>query len=192
MPDRITSDFYDTDDCQAKERATSIQISKFPGIQASTAVQVLNQLRFDLLKLANGSIYHASPSPKIPQYVSGNFGLNEDMLNLMTSAFNNHITNVCDSETGLGCHLVADYENDVSVPLAVDLASSIRKANELKRKFNLHIASSEFHAIEDVNNVVTKVDAKDYASLRELVQELRDKMNAHFSGAFTTPHIQVI
>lgn len=176
----------------ANERSASIQIAKFPGLQASTAIQILNQLRFDLLKLANGTVYHASPSLSIPEHVYGNFGMNEDLLNLMSSAFNHHIVDKCDPETGQGCHLVSDYENDISVPLAVDFDSAIYKANQLKRKFNLHVSSSEFHAVEDINNVITKNDAIDYVSLKELVEELRDKMNAHFSGAFSTPYIQVI
>lgn len=179
-----------------------LQIAKFPALLALGSVQVLNQLRLDLLKLANGQIYHASPTILVPEYVSGNYGGMIDLVNVMAISFNQHIINTCDSITGEGCHLVADYANEVISPLAVDLKSAIRKANELKRNFSEHIASSEFHAVEDINNVLIlekkhpgaerSAQETDAEHLKSLVTELRNKMNSHFAGAFSVPTIQVI
>lgn len=170
----------------------SLQIAKFPALQASTAIQILNQLRLDLLKLANGSIYHANPSSKIPEFSFGKYGINEDLLNTIASSFNQHIISVCDPNTGEGSHLAPDYENETISALAVDGYSSLKRANELKYKFNRHIASSEFHAVEDMNNCIIAPDATDTLSLAKLVIEIRDKMNDHFAGAFSTPAVKVI
>lgn len=174
-----------------------LQIAKFPVLLASTSVQVLNQLRLDLLKLANGQIYHAEPTILIPEYVSGNYGGMIDLVNFMAVSFNQHIVNECDPVTGQGCHLTSDYVNEVISPLAVDIKGAIRKADELKRNFSQHIASSEFHAVEDVNNILV-LEKKhpgaetDVEYLKSLVTELRNKMNSHFTGAFSIPAIQVI
>jgi hypothetical protein len=173
------------------EKKMSLQIAKFPALQASAAIQVLNQLRLDLLRLANGSVYHANPSTAIPEFSFGSFGVSQDLLNTMAGSFNQHLISVCDA-TGEGCHLAPDYDDEIVSPLATDGYSGFYRANELKRKFNQHIASSEFHAVEDLSHVVTAPDATDTISLAKLTIELRNKMNGHFAGAFLSPTIKVI
>lgn len=170
----------------------SLQIAKFPALQASTAIQILNQLRLDMLRLANGLVYHANKTAKIPEFSFGKYGISEDLLNTMSGLFNQHIVSICDPITGKGAHLSPDYDSEINSSLAVDGYSGCKKANELKYKFNQHIVSSQFHAVEDLNNLITAPDAIDTISLAKLTMEIRDKMNAHFDGALETPVIEVI
>ena len=160
--------------------ATSVR--KLPIVEAQRAIDVLNQMRLDLLKLRSGTIYHATQSTAVDGYGT----LSQvDATNALVAAYNTHIASVCDSTTGEGCHLSADSSNAVTSPVATDTTSAITRANELKADFNLHRASTTFHPVADSVHVVTAADATNSSTLNTLLSDLQTQINAHFAGGFT-------
>lgn len=67
---------------------------------------------------------------------------------------------------------------------AIDLAGAIVLANDLKSKFNAHIADASAHTTAaDSENAVTSADATDYDTLITLVTELLTDYDAHEGDA---------
>lgn len=62
---------------------------------------------------------------------------------------------------------------------APDLATAITRANDVKAKYNTHIASTTFHYNADATNSTAAANATDLASLITLLNELKGDFNAH-------------
>lgn len=85
-----------------------------------------------------------------------------------------------------------DFTNPVATAMtstaatAADLPTTITLANELKHKYNLHLADAVAHKVADVTNVVTSADAVDLASVETLLNSLKTEFNLHIAS--TTYH----
>lgn len=69
----------------------------------------------------------------------------------------------------------------VTSPAATILSSLITLANELKSRYNSHIANTNgaFHAVADTANAVTSPNATDLTSAQTLLNEIKADYNAH-------------
>lgn len=65
---------------------------------------------------------------------------------------------------------------------ATDLTSAIARANDIKAKYNTHIASTTFHYNADSTNTISSADATDQSSLNTLLNELKTDINAHMAS----------
>lgn len=67
-----------------------------------------------------------------------------------------------------------------------DLAAVLVRANELKRLYNLHIASTKKHIAADTANAITAADATDQTSADTLLNEIKTDFNLHqlLAGGF--------
>jgi hypothetical protein len=159
-------------------------------LKADRAIEVLNQIRLDLLKLRAGTVYHASATDEIVDGYGDGYVLRT---NSYVTAYSTHIASVCDASTGVGAHISEDSTNIVSAPVATDLASAITRANELKADFNSHITLTGAHAgVADSIHTVSASDATDEASLLTLLDDLLEQLNGHFAGSFTADAIELI
>lgn len=66
---------------------------------------------------------------------------------------------------------------------AVDLATAITLANELKADYNAHIASAVFNYNADATNATAAANATDLPTLQTLLNELKGDLNAHMASA---------
>lgn len=82
-------------------------------------------------------------------------------------------------------HNTADSRR-ITSPDAVDLATAITLANEMKTKLNAHEADDDVHASADATNTVSSADATDQSSLNTLLNEIKGDIVAH--GANDTAH----
>lgn len=71
---------------------------------------------------------------------------------------------------------------------ATDLTSAIARANDIKAKYNTHIASTTHHYNADATNATAASNATDQASLNTLLNELKSDINAHIAGAPSPAH----
>lgn len=74
----------------------------------------------------------------------------------------------------------------VGAATAVDLATSITMANEIKHKYNVHCADAVAHKAADTANTVSTADATDLTSLETLLNAIKTKFNLHIAS--TTYH----
>lgn len=65
----------------------------------------------------------------------------------------------------------------------VDLASAQTAANDIKAKFNTHIASTTFHYTADATNTIAAANASDQTTLNTLLNAMKTAINAHIAGA---------
>ena len=100
------------------------------------------------------------------------------MVNEVREKFDLHLTN-------LGSHNPDDEAELVGVVAAFDLTSLVILSNELKARFNAHIAKGSgvgsVHQTVDGTNAVTPPDASDLDTAIALVNELRARHNAHLT-----------
>lgn len=83
-------------------------------------------------------------------------------------------------------HKVKDTTNTRSSAAAVDLATAITLANEIKTDYEAHRASTTFHYTADATNTIAAANATDQTSLNTLLNELKTDINAHMASAPTT------
>lgn len=111
-------------------------------------------------------------------------------------------------EKQTGWHLAADDEHVVfgddqsqpyvsgthpTVPTSIDhLDTAIDYLNELKTQFNLHIADTTYHTLEDTDNGVTASDATDLSSANTLATEIKTNFNLHIAGSLGGAHTHSI
>lgn len=111
-------------------------------------------------------------------------------VNSFVSTYATHIASAA-SATSAGAHLTADATNVVSAPTATDLASANTRANDLKAKFNAHVASTTFHKVADAG-VISASDATNLATLQTLLLDIATKMDAHFARCTGGSFINVV
>lgn len=75
---------------------------------------------------------------------------------------------------------------DTNVPanaIPTDLSTALTWANDVKSKYNTHIASTTYHYTADATNTIAAANATDQTSLNTLLNELKTDMTAHIAGA---------
>jgi hypothetical protein len=65
---------------------------------------------------------------------------------------------------------------------ATDLTSAMARANDVKAKMNVHIASTTYHYNADATNAIAAADATDQSSLNTLLNEIKTDLNAHMAS----------
>ena len=178
----------------------STTVRKLTPLKASAAVDQLNLLRLDLLKLSQGIVYHADASPAVTTATATADGYGSDgysasavtLANALKTAYAAHIASACDPVTGIGCHIVADATNVVTAPVATNLTTAVTLTTDLKAQFNAHIGTIGFHAIADFVNTISASNNGSEANLLTLVNEIKSRMNAHFAGAFTSQAMALV
>jgi len=92
--------------------------------------------------------------------------------------------------TAGGVHSVDDAVNTLVAAVPTDLPTSITALNDIKAKFNAHLAQATVHFTDDVSNTVVSADAADQATSETLANELKARLNSHessgdvFGGAY--------
>lgn len=86
-------------------------------------------------------------------------------------------------------HLVNDVTNTPGALDVTDLAALYVVANDLKAKYNAHIASTTHHLSADSTNGISATDATTQGSLDTLLNEMKTDISAHFR--IQVPHITI-
>lgn len=97
------------------------------------------------------------------------------------------------TSNAIGLKINGDGADMVTSPNATILSSLVTLANELKSRYNSHIANTNgaFHAINDTTNVVTSANATDLASSITLLNEMKGDYNAHIANTGGSYHAVV-
>lgn len=77
---------------------------------------------------------------------------------------------------GLPHHEVTDL---VTAAAAADEATSVALANDLKARYNAHIADTDAHVAADATNPIAAANATDLATVITLINEAKGDFNAH-------------
>lgn len=89
-------------------------------------------------------------------------------------------------------HTNADTTNTVTAADAVDLATAITLANQLKARYNSHRSQASVHANNDATNATSSADSTDQSSLNTLLNELKTDINAHLASATGGTALRVV
>ena len=85
------------------------------------------------------------------------------------------------------CHKVDDAVDVLTATNpATDLTTGIALANDLRSKYNTHIASTTYHVAADATNPVTVAVAAEYTTAVVLALDINAQINAHFASAMAT------
>lgn len=72
------------------------------------------------------------------------------------------------------------------------LAAAIALANDIKAKYNVHIASVTYHYNADATNAIAAANATVLADLQTLLNATKTAINAHMASAPTSKSIRVL
>lgn len=166
----------------------STSVRKLYPAEARAAVDTLNLLRLDMLKLRKGVIFHmdASTGYTGDAAVADGYGTSSsEVINALKVAYNVHIASVCSATTGIGAHVSVDA-TAISTADATNVASAITLSDDFKSKFNTHIGSAVFHPVADSTNTIVLSNDASEAALVLLVNQCVSKFNSHLAAAFNS------
>lgn len=89
-------------------------------------------------------------------------------------------------------HKAVDSADVTAVADAADLTTAEALANDLKAKFNTHIASTTYHYNADATNTIAAANATDLASLETLVNAIKTSLLAHWASAPSAASLRVV
>lgn len=74
---------------------------------------------------------------------------------------------------------------------ATDLTSLETRLNDIKAKFNTHIASTTYHYNADATNTIATADASDLATSEALANAIKSALNAHMGDGPTAKSLRL-
>lgn len=169
------------------------KVRRVPELRGIAALEELNKVRRDVLRLVAGLIFHATVTAA-PAVVATAVDLPTSIarLNAIRAAAIVHLASACDATSGEGAHIAADATNAITSPVATNLATAQTLANEIKTKFEAHRVLLTAHPKADTAHAIAAADASDLATLITLVNELGDDIAAHIAAGFSSRAIKVV
>lgn len=160
------------------------QIRKLDTPMVQQAIAVQNKSRLDAMKLKAGLIFHADASTPASTVTATDLPSTLTLANSIATLYGSHIGSACDPTSGQGAHIAADTTNTITATTpATDQTSVDTLLNDIKAKFNLHIAVSADHAAADTVNTIAAAAATNLATSITLVNAIAVGLNAHFAAA---------
>jgi hypothetical protein len=149
---------------------------------------LLSEMRADLIALASGTtLFHQGIDE---QAIEGRANASDlpTAITLVNSLRTKTVFHLASAGT-VGAHATASAQ-EITAPVATDLATAMALANDIKAKYNTHRTEASVHLNNDTTNSVSAADASDLGTLVTLANAIKVANNAHCSTAITAGYIQ--